>query len=118
MKKLTEITFRNEFVENFTGDNSGNRDPRQTPGMFYSTALPTPVDKVTLLAWSKELAEELEISKPNSQAEIDILGGNHVTTTMQPYAACYAGHQFGNWAGQLGDGRAITLGELVNSKEK
>jgi hypothetical protein len=32
---------------------------------------------------------------------------------MRPYAACYGGHQFGNWAGQLGDGRAITLGELV-----
>jgi uncharacterized protein YdiU (UPF0061 family) len=37
---------------------------------------------------------------------------------MKPYAACYAGHQFGNWAGQLGDGRAITLGELATSKGK
>jgi uncharacterized protein YdiU (UPF0061 family) len=35
---------------------------------------------------------------------------------MYPYAACYAGHQFGNWAGQLGDGRAIILGETVTSK--
>lgn len=34
----------------------------------------------------------------------------------QPYAQCYGGHQFGSWAGQLGDGRAITLGEVVNSK--
>jgi len=34
----------------------------------------------------------------------------------QPYAQCYGGHQFGSWAGQLGDGRAITLGEIVNSK--
>ncbi|KAJ0787436.1 putative protein adenylyltransferase SelO [Helianthus annuus] len=35
-----------------------------------------------------------------------------------PYAQCYGGHQFGMWAGQLGDGRAITLGELVNSKSQ
>src|SRR5688572_32048972 len=35
---------------------------------------------------------------------------------MYPYAACYAGHQFGSWAGQLGDGRAITLGEVVNAQ--
>lgn len=35
-----------------------------------------------------------------------------------PYAQCYGGHQFGMWAGQLGDGRAITLGELLNSKSE
>ncbi|MCU7550709.1 YdiU family protein [Chitinophagaceae bacterium LB-8] len=116
MKNLSEITFRNDFVENFPGDDTGSTQPRQTPGMFYSKALPTPVNKVALLAWSDELAEELELSKPASQKEIDILGGNEVTPSMYPYAACYAGHQFGNWAGQLGDGRAITLGELVTSK--
>ena len=35
-----------------------------------------------------------------------------------PYAQCYGGHQFGMWAGQLGDGRAITLGEVLNSKSQ
>ena len=35
---------------------------------------------------------------------------------MDPHAACYGGHQFGNWAGQLGDGRAINLGEIVNGQ--
>jgi len=116
MKKISEIEFKKEFVTNFKGDESGDRRPRQTPGMFYSKALPTPVEKVSLLAWSDELAAELQLQKPSSQDEIDILGGNNVTTSMYPYAACYAGHQFGHWAGQLGDGRAITLGELVNSK--
>ena len=116
MMNLHEIAFRNEFVENFTGDDTGNRQPRQTPGMLYSKALPTPVPKVTLLAWSDELAEELELTKPILQDDVDILGGNKITPSMYPYAACYAGHQFGGWAGQLGDGRAITLGELVTSK--
>ena len=43
----------------------------------------------------------------------EVLGGNRVLPGMQPYAARYGGHQFGHWAGQLGDGRAITLGEVV-----
>ena len=44
-----------------------------------------------------------------------MLGGNRVLPGMQPYAARYGGHQFGHWAGQLGDGRAITLGEVVST---
>lgn len=112
MQQLSDIVFTKEFVSNFEGDESGDLTPRQTPGKLYSKALPTPVDKVNLLAWSDELAGELGIAKPIDQSNIDVLGGNLVTPTMYPYAACYAGHQFGNWAGQLGDGRAITLGEL------
>ena len=111
MERLLSKTYSNDFVSTFEGDESGDRRPRQTPGVLYSKALPTPVREPKLLAWSEELAEELGIQKPTDPTEIAILSGNHITTSMQPYAACYAGHQFGNWAGQLGDGRAITLGE-------
>ncbi|WP_018614849.1 protein adenylyltransferase SelO [Segetibacter koreensis] len=118
MKNISSIDFRNDFVNGFNGDESGNITPRQTPGVFYSRAVPTVVKDVTLIAWSDELAKELEIQRPINQADIDILGGKMVTPSMRPYAACYAGHQFGNWAGQLGDGRAITLGELQTSTGK
>ncbi|SIT84164.1 protein adenylyltransferase SelO [Pontibacter indicus] len=111
MEQLSSKIYKKEFVEAFAGDDSGTLTPRQTPGVFYSKAKPTPVEKVTLLAWSEELAKELGIARPTEQQDVDILGGNRVTDSMYPYAACYAGHQFGNWAGQLGDGRAITLGE-------
>ncbi len=111
MESLSSKEYKKEFVDAFDGDHSGDLTPRKTPGVLYSKAIPTPVEKPTLLAWSEELANELGIQKPADQKEIDILGGNHVTDTMYPYAACYAGHQFGHWAGQLGDGRAITLGE-------
>jgi uncharacterized protein YdiU (UPF0061 family) len=113
MQSLRSKEYKNDFVDNFPGDDSGNLTPRQTPGVLYSKALPTPVQCPRLLAWSEELARELGIEKPGDQQEVDILGGNYVAPTMQPYAACYAGHQFGHWAGQLGDGRAITLGEWV-----
>lgn len=115
MPNLSAIRFQSDFVNAFKGDDSGNLMPRQTPGVLYSKAVPTPVKKVSLLAWSEALAAGLGLEKPTAQKDIDILGGNVVTPSMYPYAACYAGHQFGNWAGQLGDGRAITLGELATS---
>ena len=111
MPSLSTQEYKNEFVNTFPGDLSGNLTPRPTPGVLYSRVKPTPVSNPTLLAWSDELAQELGIQKPAERIDIDILGGNAVAPTMQPYAACYAGHQFGHWAGQLGDGRAITLAE-------
>jgi len=110
MTAIAEKEFRNDFTQQFEGDESGDRTPRQTPGKLYSKAIATPVAAPKLLAWSKDLAEELGIAYP-SKEDVQILAGNKITASMNPYAACYAGHQFGNWAGQLGDGRAITLGE-------
>jgi uncharacterized protein YdiU (UPF0061 family) len=112
MENLSTITFAKQFVTTFDGDESGSLQPRQTPGMLYSKTIPTPVQQPALLAWSDELAAELEIATPNTE-DVAVLGGNLINPSMYPYAACYAGHQFGNWAGQLGDGRAITLGEYV-----
>jgi uncharacterized protein YdiU (UPF0061 family) len=117
MENLNSKTFKNEFVGAFEGDDTGAVQPRQTPGMLYSKTIPTPVKEPQLIAWSEELAAELELNSPDTD-DILILGGNLVTPSMYPYAACYAGHQFGNWAGQLGDGRAITLGEMVTGKGK
>lgn len=111
-QSLHTIRFRNDFVSHFAGDDSGNRQPRQTPGVFWSKAEPTTVPDIKLLGWSESMAGTLNLQVPTKE-DIEILGGNRVTETMHPYAACYAGHQFGSWAGQLGDGRAITLGELV-----
>ncbi len=110
MKSLKTKSFQNNFTTFFPGDDSGDLSPRQTPGVFYSKAVPTRVSKPKLLAWSDDLANEMGISKPSDE-DLKVLAGNRVTDSMFPYAANYAGHQFGNWAGQLGDGRAITLGE-------
>ncbi|RPD50692.1 protein adenylyltransferase SelO [Paracnuella aquatica] len=110
MQHLHSGNYRNEFVTHFPGDDSGDKRPRQTPGVLWSKAEPTPVAAPRLLAWSNELATDLGIATPTEQ-DVQLLGGNLLAPTMRPYAACYAGHQFGSWAGQLGDGRAITLGE-------
>jgi uncharacterized protein YdiU (UPF0061 family) len=110
MQHLHKLHFEKAFTDQFPGDDSGDKRPRQTPGKLYSTALPTPVKAPELIGWSSGLAAQLGILPPDND-DVAVLGGNLVTPTMNPYAACYAGHQFGNWAGQLGDGRAITLGE-------
>ncbi|HEY1112558.1 MAG TPA: YdiU family protein [Chitinophagaceae bacterium] len=111
MDKLTTKEYQKTFVSHFAGDESGDKSPRLTPKVFYSKAEPTAVSAPRLLAWSDELAAELGIEKPASDEEVDVLAGNRITPSMYPYAARYAGHQFGHFAGQLGDGRAITLGE-------
>jgi len=112
MQRLSEKIYRNDFVTSFPGDESGNPIPRQTPGMLYSKVRPTPVKAPRLIGWSEALAADLGLVRPDTPEDVGILAGNHLAPSMDPYAACYAGHQFGHWAGQLGDGRAITLGEL------
>ena len=69
-----------------------------------------------MLAFSPEVADLLGIDRALC-ATADfaaVFGGNRLPSGSDPFAACYGGHQFGNWAGQLGDGRAIALGEVLD----
>jgi uncharacterized protein YdiU (UPF0061 family) len=76
--------------------------------------MPTPVKDPKLVAWSRPLAKELGLDAAlmDDPATARVFGGNALWPGMDPYAANYGGHQFGAWADQLGDGRAIVLGEL------
>ena len=62
------------------------------------------------------IASELGISKKETTSDFfkHIFTGNEIYPNTKPFSMCYGGHQFGNWAGQLGDGRAINLGEIKN----
>ena len=92
-----------------------NRFVAELPTACYTIVQPTPVAAPKLLAWSSDLAAELGLANPSPRT-VEILAGNALTPTMKPYSARYGGHQFGVWAGQLGDGRAITLGELAGQE--
>lgn len=113
---LARLRFDNAFVRELPGDPETGPRRRQVHGALYSRIAPTPVAAPRLLAWSPEVAALLEIDRPDveSPAFAQVFGGNALLDGMDPYAASYGGHQFGVWAGQLGDGRAITLGEVVN----
>jgi len=97
--------------------NEENRT-RQVFGACFTRVRPTPVKAPRTLAVAREVAELLDFTPEfTTSAEFaDIFAGNRSLPGMDPVAACYGGHQFGSWAGQLGDGRAISLGELRNAR--
>ncbi len=95
------------FTDRFPGDNTLNPHQRQTPGLLYSLVAPLEFPDAKLLGFNQELATQLHLSRTETEA----LTQGIYPKEVQPYATAYAGHQFGNWAGQLGDGRAIFLGE-------
>ena len=110
---LSDLAFENTFVDSLPGDAVTTNVPRQIANACYTRVTPTPVAAPALLAWSEAMGQLLGIDYPRAQATVEVLGGNRVFPGMAPYAARYGGHQFGHWAGQLGDGRAITLTEVV-----
>jgi uncharacterized protein YdiU (UPF0061 family) len=115
---MPTLAFDNRFVAELPGDPESSNRRRQVLGAAWSPAAPTPVAAPRLLAHAREVAELVAFTEEDVRAPwfAEVFAGNQLLPGMQPYAACYGGHQFGNWAGQLGDGRAITLGEVVNAR--
>ena len=113
---LPRLRFDNAFVRDLPGDPSPAPHSRQVYGAAYSRVRTTPVAAPRVIAYSKEVAELVGLSPEDiaSQQFAEVFGGNALIEGMEPFAANYGGHQFGHWAGQLGDGRAITLGEVVD----
>ena len=111
-----QLKFDNAFTRELPADPVAENTRRQVAGACFSRVHPTAVAKPRLVAHSTEVAQLLGIndSVVQSQTFADVFGGNRVLEQMDPFAMCYGGHQFGNWAGQLGDGRAINLGEVIN----
>ena len=115
---LDDLIFDNRFIRELPADEETLNNRRQVFGACYSRVKPTPVVNPLRVAYSREVAELLDLTPDACEADnfTQIFAGNSLTSGMESYATCYGGHQFGNWAGQLGDGRAINLGEIVNQK--
>ena len=111
------LRFDNRFVRELPGDPLTTNDRRQVLHAHWSAVRPTPVKQPVLVAHAREVAAMIGFEPDDHLTPrfADVFGGNALLTGMEPYAACYGGHQFGHWAGQLGDGRAITLGESINA---
>ncbi|MES2745056.1 MAG: YdiU family protein [Bdellovibrionota bacterium] len=112
------LKFENAFQSRLIGDHSQRSETRQTPGIHFALTKPTAVSNPEVLIWSEEAGALLDLATPTSPGGLvaEVFSGNKILTGMAPYAARYGGHQFGNWAGQLGDGRAISLGDIRNQK--
>ncbi len=113
---ITSFNFQQHFQNQLPGDPETQNTTRQVQGACFSYARPKQVSAPQLVACSKDLACELGLSEQYAQSEefLGAMSGNLVLDGMHPYAMCYGGHQFGNWAGQLGDGRAINLGDVFD----
>jgi serine/tyrosine/threonine adenylyltransferase len=103
MAKLESLTFDNGFA--------------RLPEAYYSRVCPTPVPDPYLVCYSPEALAllDLDTSEITRPELIETLAGNTLLPGMDAIAALYAGHQFGHYVPQLGDGRAILLGEVKNA---
>ena len=101
------------LLEATPGDPSHGGGPRQVPGACWSTCDATLMPKAVLRLWNEELAERMGGLSPAA----DVWVGAQTLEGMRPHAHRYGGHQFGTWAGQLGDGRALSLGHAHTGKE-
>jgi uncharacterized protein YdiU (UPF0061 family) len=108
---------RQPFTDIFPGDLSGNTMQRNTPKVLFVSVQPAGFDNPKLIAFNKNLSEEIGLGK-YEEKDLDFLVGNNLPENVKTYSTAYAGHQFGNWAGQLGDGRAILAGEIINKDDK
>ncbi|PCH61386.1 MAG: hypothetical protein COC19_04850 [SAR86 cluster bacterium] len=117
---MQALKFDDHFVSSLPGDVETENFPRQVYKACYSWVTPKLTAQPKLIAYSSEVAQSLDLSVEDCQSDLfaQVFSGNQLLPGMRPYANCYGGHQFGNWAGQLGDGRAINLGELINSKKQ
>lgn len=117
---LHSLRFDNRFVAELPADETLENYRRQVSKTCYSLVHPTPVRSPKLVAYSMEMADCLGMSKADCESDLftQVFSGNHLLDEMTPFAMCYGGHQFGHWAGQLGDGRAINLGEVVNQQKQ
>ena len=118
MSGLNSLQFDNRFTRLLPADPESANFRRQVRRACFSRVLPTRVARPQLIGFSQEVAEllDLQIDPFDNEQFASVFGGNDVLPGMDPFAMCYGGHQFGNWAGQLGDGRAINLGEVINRR--
>ncbi|GAQ87461.1 hypothetical protein KFL_003540140 [Klebsormidium nitens] len=120
LRKLEELEWDNSFVRELPADPSRNGPIRQVRKALFSYVEPqADVKEPAMVAYSDDAAKELlgldpeELERP--EAPLIFSGAARMEGSVT-YAQNYGGHQFGSWAGQLGDGRAITLGELLNPR--
>jgi serine/tyrosine/threonine adenylyltransferase len=111
---FSKLNFDCRYVKALPADDERENYPRQVYHSAYSYVVPKKSSKPNLIILSNDCATQLGITNTNADSTefANTLCGNTLLSGMKPYAMCYGGHQFGYWAGQLGDGRAINLGEL------
>lgn len=108
-----QLQVQNKFTDSLPADQEKTNEIRKVFNACYSFVTPTPPVNPSLIHASSKTAQliGLEEDDLNTELFLNTVSGKTVYKDTTPYAMCYGGHQFGSWAGQLGDGRAINLFE-------
>ncbi len=108
------LNINDTFNKELPADKITEKNRRQVLDACFSFVTPRVPSQPKLIHYSSELAIELGITKEDIKSELflNTFSGVAIYPNTKPFAMCYGGHQFGNWAGQLGDGRAINLFEV------
>lgn len=116
---MIQLNIKDKFNKELPADPIKTNTLRQVAHACFSYVSPKLPSKPKLIHFSKEMAEVLGLSKSDvvSQSFVNVFSGKEILKNTAPYAMCYGGHQFGSWAGQLGDGRAINLCEIEHNKK-
>ncbi len=114
-----KLNIKDKFNKELPSDPILENSRRQVAEACFSYVTPKQTRKPELLHVSPEMIEKLGLSEENVKSDdfLNVFTGNDVLPNTKPYAMCYGGHQFGNWAGQLGDGRAINLCEIEHQNK-
>ncbi len=108
----TKMNISNIFTQNLPGDEEKANFTRQVFEAAYSEVSPKKPKQPEFVHFNETLGEELNLDDLERSELLSLLSGQKNFAGFTPYAMCYGGHQFGNWAGQLGDGRAINIAEV------
>jgi uncharacterized protein YdiU (UPF0061 family) len=113
------IQFLHKFTTKLPSDSIEENYTRQVPKAAFSYVTPKIPSNPKLVHVAKEVQNLIGFSDNFVQSEtfLKLVSGAAIVSNAKPFAMNYAGHQFGNWAGQLGDGRAIVLGEIENNNQ-
>ncbi|KAL8622008.1 hypothetical protein ACOMHN_035536 [Nucella lapillus] len=116
MATLETLNFDNKALRDLPVDPNPDNRQKQVHGACFSKVQPTPVKNPQLVACSLPALKLLDLPPAEAQRPdfAEYFGGNRLLPGSEPAAHCYCGHQFGSFAGQLGDGATMYLGEVVN----
>lgn len=109
-----KLNLSDTFNKELTADENTSNTRRQVFNAAFSFVSPKKPKAPSLIHVSDAMLKELQLSKADADSMefLNIFSGSEIYPESFPYAMCYGGHQFGQWAGQLGDGRAINLFEI------
>lgn len=116
---MNQLNIKNIFTNELPADSNLENTRRQVHNACFSYVKPKKTSNPKLLHVSNEMLSAIGLTEEDSKTDtfLNVMTGNAVLPNTKPYAMAYAGHQFGNWAGQLGDGRAINLTEVEHQNQ-